>query len=363
MTNWYSKIEKMGKGMVADAMDEIEDSFLELPSPSLNWALGGGLVFGKKITVYGPESAGKSLIAQMAVAALHASDPEAWAIWYDSEFSFDKAYARKLGIDTERLWVVQSNKPSEVFDHFYDEVWPMIQDGFPLKIFVLDSIKALRGPKEVATESVENHVMGDMSQLLNKAFRKIAEPIYKVKVLAIFVQQVNEEMDRTRQMQGHKWHVPSGQSMKHGSDWMVLVEKVNVKKMKTFDEDHKNMNNMPIQVGHKIRCKVEKNRVKGAPNLVAEFQLKYGVGIVNVSQEIAEMAVNLNVVKRPSKISYEFDGEKATGFAKFVELVDSKPELQRKLLKAMNDYRDNKLFTKQVTEVVISEKEDVEDIV
>lgn len=341
--NWFETIQKLGDGMVASALPSVKTSLLKLPSPSFNWALGGGLAFGKIMTVYGPEQSGKSLIAQLAVAALHKEDPEAWAIWYDAEYSFDAEYAAKLGIDTNRLWLVQSNKPAEIFDHFVDEVYPLIQgakggEKFPLRLMVLDSVKAIRGPRETATKSVEDHVMGDVSGLLNKVFRKIIEPIRKEKILTIFVQQVNEQMDAVKAMQGHKWHVPSGQSLKHMSDYMVLVERVNNKASKIFDDTHKNISDVPIQLGHIIRCKVEKNRTD-VPHLVSQFRLRYGVGIVDVPLEVAELGVNLGVISRSNATySFEVDGQtvKVIGIANLVKKIGEMPELERAIVANIN---------------------------
>ncbi len=335
--NWYTKIQKMNQGIVADALESVKTRLLPLPSPSLNWALGGGLAFGKIATIFGPEQSGKSLVAQLAIAELHKTDPEAWAIWYDAEFSFDKDYAAKLGVDLKRLWLIQTNKPTNIFDHFADTVWSMIQDGFPCKIMVIDSIKSIMAPKEASLDSIESFVIGDLSSLLNKAFRKIIEPIRKGKVLTICVQQVNEEMDPMKIRRGIKWHVPSGQALKHFSDYMILVEKVEAKSSKLFDPTHKNIQNLPIQVGHTVRCKIEKSRVD-CPHLVAEFRLRYGVGVVDTELEIAKLAVELGLVSRPNAIMYEFQNYKVKGFKKFVELVQNTPELYRELIKAINNY-------------------------
>jgi len=352
--DYYSMIQKAGKGMVADGLDSVKKNMLTLPSPSLNWALGGGLAYGKIVTVYGPEQAGKTLIAQLAIAELHKTNPNAWALWFDAEFSFDKDYAIKLGIDVKRLWLIQSNKPSDIFDYFFDTVWPMVQDGFPLKIMVIDSIKSIRGPKEADKDSVEDQVMGDISQLLNKAFRKILEPIRKEKILTFCVQQVNEEFDQMKRDRGIKYHLPSGFSLKHFSDYIILVEKVDSKASKMFDETHKNIQALPIQVGHTVRCKVEKNRTD-SPHLVAEFRLKYGVGVVDQALEVARVTTELHIVNRPTAVTYEFQGHKAQGFQNFVDKVKSTPELYRALIAAFNAYD---VFALNKPEVGITKEEE-----
>lgn len=334
--DWLSKIQKMEVGLIGSEMEDSKKEMLYLPSPSLNWALGGGLAFGKVLTVYGPEQGGKSLLALLAVSQLHKKDSNAWAVWYDAEVSFDKGYAAKLGVDLNRIWVISSNKPKDIFDHFYKDVWSMMQEGFPCRVMVIDSIKSILGPREADANSVEDHVIGDISQLLGKAFRKIIQPVRKHKVLTICIQQVSEQMDMMKQQQGIKWHVPSGQHLKHFSDYMVLVERVSSKATKIFDDTHKDIRKLPIQLGHTVRCKIDKNRTD-SPHKMAEFRLRYGVGVVDIPLEIATLSVNLGIVNRPNNVVYEFQGQKATGFKNFVQLVEDNIDFRDKLLDAINE--------------------------
>jgi len=344
MTDWMSKIQKTGDGIVADALPSVKTKLLKFPSPSLNWALSGGLAFGKVALIVGPEGSGKSLLAILAAAEVQREDSEAWVLWSDAEYSFDRDYAQKLGVDLKRLWLVQSNKPEDIFDFMSTKVWPMMQGAkgdapFPLKLWVVDSIKSIRGPREDAAKSVNDHIMGDISQLLNRALRQVAEPMRTGGMLTIFINQVGEEMNPTLVMQGHKWHYPSGMALKHTSDYIVLVEKVNNKASKIFDETHKNISDVPIQLGHIIRCKIEKTRC-GPPHLVAQFRLKYGVGVVGVPLEVAELAVNLGVVEKINNSTYAFTLEgtviKVNGFANFVKKIADTPELERALIAAVN---------------------------
>jgi RecA/RadA recombinase len=338
--DWYKEIMKAGHGMVADNLPSVKTDMLEFPSPSLNWALDGGAAFGKVLTVFGPQQAGKSLLGLLAIAEMHREDPEAWAVWYDAEFSFDRDHAAKLGVDTKRVWLIPTNKPGDIFDHFATDVRAKMDEGFKCRIMAIDSIKSIKGPREADAKSVEDHVIGDLSGLLQKAFRKIVEPIRKFNVLTILVQQVTEEMDMGKQMQGVKWHVPSGQALKHFSDYMLLVEKVDSKKEKLFDESHKNIQDLPTQIGHKVRVKIEKNRT-GTPHRIAEFRLQYGRGIVDTYLEVATMGVNYGIISRPSPVTYVFNDTKVSGgFEKFATYVKEHPELQREILKEIYKVSD-----------------------
>jgi recombination protein RecA len=361
--DWFSRIEtQLGEHVkLGAAMEDPKQKIFKSSSPSLNWALGGGIAAGKVFTVYGPESAGKSLVGYDFIAQLHKADPTAWAFLYDAEYNFNKPYVERMGVDTKRLLVAQTNKPSEIFDHFYDVIWPMMQEGFPLKMVMIDSIKSIRGSKETATKSVDDHVMADLPQLLSKASRKWIEPIRKHGVAVILVQQVNMEMDANLvKYQNKKWNVPNGQALKHWSDYMLLVERIERKDAKMFDKEHATLvesNKDGIQVGHMVRCKVEKNRV-GSPYRIAEFTLQYGKGIVNGWEELAELAVALKVVNRPNAQMYEFGETRVRGRDAWVAAVRDDQGLQGRLSTAIDAALDSTGLTFDKSESVISGDDD-----
>lgn len=348
--NWYSMIKKgMGDHVkIGSDYNDPRKVLYKSSSPSLNWALNGGIAGGKVFTVYGPESAGKSLVGYDFIAQLHKSDDKAFAILYDAEYNFNKPYVSALGVDTDRLIVAQTNKPDEIFDHFYDTLWPMLQDGLPLKMVMIDSIKSIRGPKEAATKSVTDHVMADLPQLLSKASRKWIEPIRKHDIGVIAVQQVNMEMDPNLvKYQNKKWNIPNGQSLKHWSDYMLLVERIEKKDSKLFDTSVSSLvesNKSGIQVGHMVRCKVEKNRV-GSPYRIAEFTVQYGKGIVSAWSELAELGIALKVVQRPTNQTYEFAGEAIRGRDNFFTAVRESTEMQGKLEAAISTAMDDSALT------------------
>jgi RecA/RadA recombinase len=363
--NWFSRIQKqLGDHVkLGSDFEDPKNILFKSSSPSLNWALGGGIAGGKVFTVYGPESAGKSLVGYDFIATLHKNDPEAWAILYDAEYNFNRPYVEKLGIDCNRLLVAQTNKPAEIFDHFYDTIWPMLQEGFPLKLIMIDSIRSIRGSKEAATTSVDDHVMADLPVLLSKASRKWIEPIRKHNIGVVLVQQVNMEMDPNLVKYQHKkWNVPNGQALKHWSDYMLLVERVEKKDSKLFDREHSTLMDSDkdgIQVGHMVRCKVEKNRV-GNPYRIAEFTLQYGKGIINSWQELVALAIALKVVSRPTNQSYEFGDIKVRGRDAFLQAVKEDLDCQYKMELAVMSALDDSALTFDKNEVNVPEMSDEE---
>ena len=104
-----SGIEKnFGKGAVMRLGDTQKMNVEVIPTGCLHldFALGvGGLPRGRIIEVFGPESSGKTTIALHAIA--QAQRMGGTAAFIDAEHALDPAYAHKLGIDIENLYVSQ----------------------------------------------------------------------------------------------------------------------------------------------------------------------------------------------------------------------------------------------------------------
>ena len=187
---WMSKLTREF-GHVATELKKPKVQPVALPSPSLNWATTvGGFMPGKVTIAYGPESSGKSMICMMAIVELQKRDPEALAVWFDSEFSFNANMFEKLGGDLERLVVRKSNDPLKTFDYIGGEMLELIQDGAPIKAIVIDSIKSIRYPKDVRKQTTDNIMGGSGSQYLGSALKLIIPVIAEHNLLAMFIQQV-----------------------------------------------------------------------------------------------------------------------------------------------------------------------------
>jgi len=340
-TNWYTRIQKelAGDGednsvlRLGDEMPDPRKVIYKPTSRSLQWAMDGGLPGGKVLMLAGPESGGKSAEGYDLIQSMQNQDPEGWAILYDAEYNYDKNYVKRLGVDTRRLIVKQGNSAKGVFDHFHKEVMPLVQDGLPLRMMMIDSVKALRGPREAAMESTEDNIMADLARVLGPATKMIVGDIRQHSIATVLIQQVNEEMDPNIAKYQSKWKIPNGQALKHFIDILVLVERVNAKDSKIFDGHE-------VQLGHTIRATVRKNRV-GAPFRVAEYQLAYGKGVTNVHKEVAGLAVKLEAVERPNQQTYKFGDRSFRGRDAFEQALASDVGLQEAIMaKIMKVYVD-----------------------
>ena len=141
-------------------------------------------------------------------------------------------------------------------------------------------------------------------------------------------------------MQGVKYHRSGGRSYGHSLDVEVLFEKIARKDSKLFDGEFKNMNDSDVQVGHRIRAKLEKNRF-GPPIRVAEFDVHYSKGLVNQEKDIVSLAGNLGVVRKEGNTWFFGTKKLAVGEAATLEVLkENKALLDESALAVVKKYTE-----------------------
>lgn len=304
---WMTKLCRDEDCISASDAVSPSEHVISLASPSFNYCIGnGGITEGKAVCLFGGESGGKSLLAQLAIIEVQKKYPDSVQMWFDAEYSFNKDWFAKLGGDCSRLVLKQTNDPVKIFDYMENEVLEMLQDGMPLKALCIDSVKAIRYPGDHKKISTAITMGGSGAKYLGPALKGLLPIVRKYSITTFLIQQVYEEMDEYKKMR-NPYIVPDGKALKHFCDYMLQVDKIETKKGAL--EEGKTIIGGDRQVGHKVRVKGKKNRV-GAPYRVAEFSLKYDTGIVNVADELFELAKSLGIVYHPindeGKVNMQF---------------------------------------------------------
>lgn len=296
MSKWMSKLTS-DFGTIAADINNTLPAVVPTRSPSLNWALdNGGFQPGKISVLYGPESSGKSLLAMMAIADHHKSDPEAIYVWFDAEFSFNLTLFKKVGGDPKRLVVRKTNDPLKIFDYIGGELLEMLQEGAPVKGLVIDSIKAIRYPKETNMKQTTDQKMGGTgASYLPSAIKLILPVIAEYNLCTFFIQQVTMEIDPMKALR-NPFVITEGKALKHAADVMLEIVKLDTKN--GVMEAGETITGAAQQVGHKVRVKVKKNRL-GKPARQAQFSYHYDQGIVDTDVEIFELGKSLGVIYHP----------------------------------------------------------------
>lgn len=133
----------------------------------IDLCLAGGFMRSKGSMLYGEKSTGKSTISDLAIASAQREEPESVAVKIDIEGTHDPAWSRRLGVDQERLIVVEPESGEEAVD---------IADGMfrsqEVSIVVTDSIAMITPMKEI-TESSETSLVGVHARLIGNYLRRL----------------------------------------------------------------------------------------------------------------------------------------------------------------------------------------------
>jgi recombination protein RecA len=334
-------------GVVAEELNTKLPPVQPTRSPSLNWATGvGGFQPGKVSVLYGPESSGKSLLAMMAVADYQKKDKDAIFIWFDAEFSFNLPLFKKIGGDSTRLVIRKSNDPLKIFDYIGGEMLEMLQDGAPIRGIIIDSIKAIRYPKESNMKQTTDQKMGGTgASYLPSALKLIIPVIAEYNLLTFFIQQVTMEIDPMKALR-NPFVITEGRALKHAADLMLEIVKLDTKN--GVVENGETITGAAQQVGHKVRIKVKKNRL-GAPARQAEFTYHYDHGIIDTAIEIFELGKSLGVIFHPKNPETGKENVQMWQFgtyapirgeANMLEFVKESTSIQDEILQACYGHKD-----------------------
>ena len=354
-TKWMSKLTS-DFGVIAAEMPKPSSSVITLPSPSLNWAIGnGGLVEGKALCLFGPESGGKSLLMQLILAEIQQKYPDGICVLFDAEYAFNPIWFEKLGGDLSRLIVRSSNDPLKIFDYISGDMLQIVQDGCPIKAIAIDSVKSIKYPKDAnKKQSTDLTMGGGGASYLGSALKSVTPVIRENNITTVLVQQIYEEMDQYKKMR-NPFIVPDGRALKHFCDYMAQVDKGETSK--NIVESGENMTGGKQQVGHKVTVKFKKNRV-AAPYRTAQFTLNYEKGIVDAGNEVFELAKSLGVIYHPVNVETNKENVQMWTFADLDPIrgednmrtkVLADKSLQDKILQACTEVSDSSVEARNST--------------
>ncbi len=310
-----TQIEKQfGKGSIMKLGDAASVPVSVIPSGclELDIALGvGGVPRGRIIEIYGPESSGKTTMAlHMAAEAQKLGGAAAFV---DAEHALDPAYAKKLGVDTDNLYVSQPDTGEQAL-----EITEALVRSGAIDIIIIDSVAALVPKAEIDGEMGASHV-GLQARLMSQALRKLAGIVSKSNTIAVFINQLREKVGV---MFGNPETTPGGRALKFYASVRLDVRRIEA--IKSGDEI----------VGNRTRIKVAKNKV-APPFKNAEFDLYYGEGVSRESS-VLSLAADLGLIKKSGSWFYYGETRIAQGKDNARQfLKDNKEvceELEKKIL-------------------------------
>ncbi|QDZ19760.1 RecA DNA recombinase [Chloropicon primus] len=280
-------IEKQyGKGIVQVLGDEAAQAKVAMfPTGvhTLDLALGGGIPKGRIVEVYGPESSGKTTLAMHAIAEVQRTGGT--AVLVDAEHAFDPVYSQKVGVDIEKLIIVQAEAAEEAL-----EVVDKFARSHAVDIIVIDSVAALVPKAEIEGEMGSPQI-GLQARLMSQALRRLNANASKCNCTVVFLNQLRQKVGV---IFGNPEITSGGNALKFYSS-----VRLDIRRKETL-RDSKNE-----EKGIKVRVKVTKNKV-APPYKIGVFDIMFDRGI-NKEASLLDVAEELEVVEKKGSW-YSLDG-------------------------------------------------------
>jgi len=317
-----AKLDPKTRARVQSAQDVQVEKQLT-PSIGLNFALRGGLGYGRQVLVWGNKSAGKSSFCLQMIAM--AQKEGKTCAWIDAEASYDQSWAESLGVDSSSLIY----SPAKTVNDMVDVGTKLMDAGVDL--IVVDSISALLPAIYFEKDGNEMKDLQDTKQIGAEAKDmthavKMLNYANKNTLLVLISQQRNQFGSM------HASHIPTGgMAVKFFSStviklWSSEAEANAIKAgIKVGDKI------IEQRVGRPVNWIIDYNKL-GPPNLSGQYDFYFQGETVGVDfvGEVLDVAEQHGAVEKGGAW-YTIEGERFQGRAKAVAWLRENPKMVEKL--------------------------------
>ncbi|NWG19034.1 MAG: recombinase RecA [Chloroflexi bacterium] len=268
---------KYGKGSImkmGEASAKLAIETIPTGSIALDIALGaGGVPRGRVVEIYGPESSGKTTLAQHIIA--EAQKMGGVAAFIDAEHAFDPAYAARCGVDINNLLVSQPDFGEQAL-----EICETLVRSNAVDVVVVDSVAALVPRAEIEGDMGDS-LPGLQARLMSQALRKLSGAISKSRTVVIFLNQLRMKIGV---MFGSPETTTGGQALKFYASVRMDIRRIETLK------------NGQETIGSRARVKVVKNKI-APPFRQAEFDIMANEGISRAGN-ILDVGVEMDIIRK-----------------------------------------------------------------
>jgi recombination protein RecA len=269
----------------------------------------GGVPRGRVIEIYGTESGGKTTLTLHIIA--QAQKLGGQCAFIDAEHALDPTYARKLGVNTEDLFISQPDDGEQAL-----EIAEGLIKSNEVDVVVVDSVAALV-PRAELEGDMGQPTMGLQARLMSQCLRKLTAVTSKSKTCLIFINQIREKIGV---MFGNPETTTGGRALKFYSSIRLDIRRSGQVK----DGD--------VKTGNLTKVRCVKNKV-AAPFKETEVEIVYGEGICN-ERDLITLGVANNLVEK-SGAWYTLGGQRFQGEDNLRDALKANPTVSVALESAL----------------------------
>ncbi len=332
--------KKYGVGAIMRLGDKPKLAVDVIPTGALNLdvALGiGGIPRGRITEIYGAEASGKTTISLHIVAEAQKLDGE--VAFIDAEHALDPVYAKKLGVDTDRLLLSQPDGGEQAL-----EIVEHLCRSNAIDLIVVDSVAALVPRQEIEGSMGDAHV-GLQARLMSQALRKLTSIVSKSNTAVIFINQTRMKIGVPPYVNPET--TTGGVALKFYSSLRMEVRSVGSIKSSGGEGDIS---------GAKTRVKIVKNKF-APPFKKVEFPIMFGIGI-STEDILLDLAVQNDIVKKAGSWFSYGEVRLGQGSEKTKDFINANPELKEEIKTKLLEIVSPEHFEDQGDDALESEIED-----
>lgn len=207
-------------------------------------ASGGGFPERRLSILYGPESSGKTILLQKAIAWQQKYHPERVNAFFDIENTFDPKWAEKLGVNIDKLMIFRPDYAEQAVDMI-----EALLKADDCGIVGLDSAAALIGMREL-NQSAEKDPVGGASLIVSKLVKRSIWAMAEAEKQGSFgtLVLINQTRTKIGVMYGDPETYPGGQAQRSGAALICRMYGKNI-----IDNAHSKT--MPCRKSHSVVIK------------------------------------------------------------------------------------------------------------